>query len=101
MELLDVLRDISQRLNTAGVPSPSVDAERLASHVLGIPRGEVLARAHRGGELDAHHLEALEASPCQIMLTTSMMMTTMMTTTTTMAADEEIRMADGEKRLKD
>ena len=49
MELLDVLRDISQRLNTAGVPSPSVDAERLASHVLGIPRGEVLARAHRGG----------------------------------------------------
>jgi len=61
MELLDVLRDISQRLNTAGVPSPSVDAERLASHVLGIPRGEVLARAHRGGELDAHHLEALEA----------------------------------------
>lgn len=36
------LIDAERRLTAAGVPSPRVDAELLAAHVLGVPRGRLL-----------------------------------------------------------
>lgn len=42
----------AQRLSVAGVPSPQVDAELLAGHVLLLGRGEVAARALAGGLID-------------------------------------------------
>ena len=60
MKVLDVLRDVATRLDQAGVASPSVDAERLVSHVVGISRGELLAKAHTGFTLEAPALEELE-----------------------------------------
>lgn len=42
----------AQRLAEAGVPSPQVDAELLAAHVLGLGRGEVAARMLSGAVID-------------------------------------------------
>jgi len=42
----------AQRLSVAGVPSPQVDAELLAGHVLLLGRGEVAARALAGALID-------------------------------------------------
>jgi release factor glutamine methyltransferase len=39
----ELLAGATQRLADAGVPSPRVDAELLLSHVLGVPRGRLLA----------------------------------------------------------
>lgn len=46
--LSQALRDAERRLAEAGVPSPRADAEILAAHVLGLRRGELVARAARG-----------------------------------------------------
>lgn len=43
-----LLRDAAATLARAGVPTPDVDAELLAAHVLGIGRGELAAAAIRG-----------------------------------------------------
>lgn len=46
--LAGILRDAAQTLASAGVPTPEVDAELLAAHVLGLSRGELAAAALRG-----------------------------------------------------
>ncbi|HYP74119.1 MAG TPA: peptide chain release factor N(5)-glutamine methyltransferase [Microbacterium sp.] len=46
--LAAALREAAQRLATAGVPTPDVDAELLAAHVLGCSRGALAAAALRG-----------------------------------------------------
>lgn len=48
-----LLRAASDELAAAHVPTPQVDAELLAAHVLGIGRGELSAAVFRGGEMDA------------------------------------------------
>lgn len=53
-ELAGLLQKISQQLAEAQVPSPQVDAELLAAHVLGLGRGEVQAAALTGGEVPEH-----------------------------------------------
>lgn len=47
--LADVLRRAAATLGAAGVPTPEVDAELLAAHLLGLSRGELAAVALRGG----------------------------------------------------
>lgn len=46
--LTALLHRAAQSLATAGVPTPEVDVELLAAHVLGISRGELAAAALRG-----------------------------------------------------
>ncbi|MGK2854538.1 MAG: peptide chain release factor N(5)-glutamine methyltransferase [Microbacteriaceae bacterium] len=46
-------------LSAAGVPSPEVDADLLISHVLGISRGEVQARALTGAGMDVESSQQL------------------------------------------
>jgi release factor glutamine methyltransferase len=58
-ELGAVLREASARLAASGVPSPRVDAELLAGHVLGLSRGEVAAAALRGFRLPPEAATAL------------------------------------------
>ncbi len=48
--LSDSLREAAQTLASAGVPTPEVDAELLAAHVLGLSRGELAAAAFRGAD---------------------------------------------------
>lgn len=53
MATLDaLLRSASVRLAAAGIDGGRVDAELLAAHALGLSRGEVLAAALRGTEVD-------------------------------------------------
>ena len=62
--LADTLRSVIVRLSTAGIADARVDAELLAAHVLGVPRGAVEAAAVRGDLLaapDAARLDALVA----------------------------------------
>ncbi|WP_295818609.1 peptide chain release factor N(5)-glutamine methyltransferase [uncultured Microbacterium sp.] len=47
-DLSALLRAASATLAAAGVPTPDVDAELLAAHVLSLTRGELLAAALRG-----------------------------------------------------
>lgn len=47
------------RLGAAGVPSPRVDAEILAAHVLGVPRGRLAAMAVAGSAVTAEQAEKL------------------------------------------
>lgn len=49
--LAGALRRAADRLSAAGVPSPRMDAQALAAHVLGVGRGEVAAAAVRGAPL--------------------------------------------------
>lgn len=49
LPLAAVLTDAAAVLASAGVPTPDVDAELLAAHVLGLSRGELAAVALRGG----------------------------------------------------
>lgn len=51
-ELPALLRQITQQLTQAEVPSPRVDAELLIGHVLGLSRGEVQAAALTGRRID-------------------------------------------------
>lgn len=60
--LAALVRAAAERLATAGVPDPLVDAELLAAHVRGISRGELQAaivRGDRAGEGEAESLDAL------------------------------------------
>jgi release factor glutamine methyltransferase len=50
VSLADLVATITERLVHAGVPSPEADAQLIVGHLLGISRGEVLARQHRGDE---------------------------------------------------
>lgn len=51
-ELPELLRQITDQLTQAGVPSPRVDAELLLGHVLGLSRGEVQAAALTGRKIE-------------------------------------------------
>ena len=50
------VRTAGDRLAEAGVPSPNVDAELLAAHVLGLGRGELVAAALRGAVLSVDQI---------------------------------------------
>ncbi len=50
--LNDALRAAEQRLGEAGVPSPRVDAELLAAHVLGLTRGQLALRRASGSRAE-------------------------------------------------
>lgn len=50
--LSDAISAAARRLADAGVASPQVDAELLAAHVLELGRGELMARALAGAELE-------------------------------------------------
>lgn len=52
-----LLSDAADRLRAAGVPSPRVDAELLAAHVLGVPRGRLAAMALAGSQIPAGDAE--------------------------------------------
>lgn len=54
-----LLAAAAARLGAAGVPSPRVDAEILAAHVLGVPRGRLAAMAVAGSEVTAEQAEKL------------------------------------------
>lgn len=58
--LSELLRLIAERLAAAGVPTPDVDAELLAAHVLGVGRGALAAAALRGDTVDAVHEQRLD-----------------------------------------
>ncbi|MGP3535316.1 peptide chain release factor N(5)-glutamine methyltransferase [Microbacterium sp. RD1] len=60
--LPSLVRSAAERLASAGVSDPVVDAELLAAHVLGVGRGELQAAMLRGDGLDeaaAHAFEEL------------------------------------------
>ena len=61
MSLAAVLADATARLARAGVTSPGVDAEFLLAHVVGMSRGEMLAKVHQGFELTEEQTVDLEA----------------------------------------
>lgn len=61
MSLAIVLQDITARLTRAGVISPGVDAEFLLAHVVGMSRGEMLAKVHQGFELTEAQASDVEA----------------------------------------
>jgi release factor glutamine methyltransferase len=58
--LSDLLPAVAARLADAGIPTPSVDAELLIGHVLGLSRGEVQARAITGLEIDPADAAAID-----------------------------------------
>lgn len=60
MSLAALVATTTLRLATAGVPSPEADAELIAAHVLGISRGELVARVHRGDDAPQELAEAVE-----------------------------------------
>ena len=56
----EVLADAAARLEAAGVPTPRVDAELLAAHVLGISRGQLTMLQLMGESLGAEHSPEFE-----------------------------------------
>lgn len=58
--LAALLRQVTARLEAAGVPSPRADAAALAGHVLGLPPGELAAAAVLGRRLEPAELADLE-----------------------------------------
>lgn len=52
-----MIRQAAARLAQAGVPSPLVDAELLAGHVLGFSRGEVQAKAISGASVEENDVD--------------------------------------------
>ena len=61
LPLSAALRRAADRLSRVGIPDPVVDAELLASHVLGIGRGAVQVAAIRGDSLDLADAERFDA----------------------------------------
>ena len=61
LPLSAALRRAVDRLSRVGIPDPVVDAELLASHVLGTGRGAVQAAAIRGDSLDLADAERFDA----------------------------------------
>jgi release factor glutamine methyltransferase len=60
VDLAAWVRAAGARLAAAGVPSPSVDAELLAAHVLGLGRGELVAALRRGAVLSVDQVVAVD-----------------------------------------
>jgi release factor glutamine methyltransferase len=58
--LAALIASLRDRFAAVGVSSPQVDAELLVASVLGIGRGELLAEAYRGAEVDDDNVQALE-----------------------------------------
>lgn len=68
MELDQLLREAVRRLTQAEITSPRVDAELLASHVLGLSRGELALKALTGlqvGAPEAERFHDLVAERCR------------------------------------
>lgn len=59
-DLHDALKIASRVLTEAGVPSPSVDAQLLAGHLMGCSKGEVLARALAGARTPEGYFDLVE-----------------------------------------
>lgn len=55
-----VLADAAARLEAAGVPTPMVDAELLAAHVLGVSRGKLTMMQLMGESMGAEHYPEFE-----------------------------------------
>lgn len=60
MSLAALVASARDRLDRAGVPSPAVDAELLVAWLMGVSRGELLARVHRGDDADSGVVSDLE-----------------------------------------
>ncbi len=60
MDLRSALLDATERLARAGVPTPQVDAELILAHVVGLSRGEMLARVHSGKIFEPDHWDTWE-----------------------------------------
>src|SRR4051812_18307012 len=60
MLLAELLRDARSRLSAAGVPTPAADAELLAAHAFGLPRGELAGAVLRGAPVDGLPIAAFE-----------------------------------------
>lgn len=60
MSLAALVASARDRLERAGVPSPAVDAELLVAWLMGVSRGELLARVHRGDDADSGVASDLE-----------------------------------------
>lgn len=58
--LSELLRAATATLAAAGVPTPDVDAELLAAHVLGLSRGALAAASLRGDDASSEARERLE-----------------------------------------
>lgn len=61
MSLADLLSDATTRLRRAGVVSPEVDAEWLMAFVLGLGRGEMLAKSVAGSVVESEDAARFEA----------------------------------------
>lgn len=59
--LTEALARLTERFAAVGIESPQVDAEELLGHVLGLARGELLARAFAGARIEDADLVALDA----------------------------------------
>lgn len=59
--IADTIDTATARLHAAGVPSPRADAESLVGHVLGLGRGNLLARSLVDGRIDEDDLTAISA----------------------------------------
>lgn len=55
------VQEVSTQLARAGVPSPQADAELIWAHVLGVSRGEVVARGFRGDSVSPEDSERVSA----------------------------------------
>lgn len=59
MNMAELLGELRERLQAAGVEHPAVDAELIAAHVLGETRGRVQALAMMGGAIEADRAERI------------------------------------------
>lgn len=59
--LAELLRELHDRFDAAGIERPAADAELIVGHVLGEPRGRVQARAIMGEEVSAEDLASVRA----------------------------------------
>ncbi|CAG7616196.1 Release factor glutamine methyltransferase [Leucobacter soli] len=59
MRIEELLKDVREQLERAGIASPAVDAELIVAHVLGESRGRVQSFAMLGTELDEGRAERI------------------------------------------
>lgn len=59
MDMAELLGELRERLEAAGVENPAVDAELIAAHVLGESRGRVQALAMMGGSIESDQAERI------------------------------------------
>jgi len=59
VDMAELLGELRERLEAAGVENPAVDAELIAAHVLGESRGRVQALAMMGGSIESDQAERI------------------------------------------